>query len=261
MIIKMSGVVAVGVAMGLALGALSSRPGAQAQAEVRIGVVEYPRALSVAVRQVEERFGRVVTYEDGSYVAPEDTVDVAEKVRSDGTMTRRRREMRGDSIDLVYTPTGASVDAQVGEALARLIAQWNRPAHSGRFRVDRVKGGYHVVPVARKGQSGSAEPYTSPLDATITISSDERDGLEAMTVLAEAISRSSGRLVVEGTMPTKLLKQAKVVLGADDQPAREILWKLLQAIDPALSWQVLCEAGEDSMCAINIHHVGAADGE
>jgi hypothetical protein len=167
--------------------------------------------------------------------------------------------MRGDSINLAYIPTGTSVDAQVGEALERLIAQWNRPAHSGQFRVDQVNGGYHVVPVARKGQSGNAEPYTSPLDVLITIPSEERDGLEAITALAEAISRSSGRLVVEGTMPSKRLKQAKVVLGSNDQPAREILWKVLQAIDPALSWQVLCEVGEDSMCALNIHQVGAAD--
>ena len=183
------GLVAVCLAMYQAFNAPPSRTDAQEPTEVRIGVVDYPRPLSEAVRQVEERFGRVVTYEDGSYMAPEDIVDVPEKVRSDGTMTRRRRAMRGDSINLVYTPTRASVDAQVGEALARLIAEWNRPAHSGRFRVEEVPGGYHVIPVARKGKSGNAEPYTSPLDATITIPSEERDGLEAITALAEAIGR------------------------------------------------------------------------
>lgn len=256
-----SALVALCVAMCQALDAPTSRTAVQEDAEVRLEVLRAPRPLAEAVRQIEDRFGRVVTYEDGSYVAADDMVDVTEQVRRDGKTDRRVRVMRSDSISLAYTPTGPSVDAQVREVLTRLLAQWNRPPHSGRFRLDEVVGGYHVVPVARKGKDGDPEPYTSPLDTPITIRPDERDGVEFMTLLAEAISTSSGRRVIEGAMPMNRLRQAKVVLGADNQTAREVLWKALQAIDPALSWQFLCEVGEDPTCALNIHYAGAADRE
>lgn len=256
MTITSRGVTALWLAMCPAFDALPARASTQESTQVRIEVVNVPRPVSEAIRQIEERFGIVVTYEDGSYVAPVDIVEVPEVLRQDGTTSRRHRVMRADSITVAHTPTVASVDAQVWEVLGRLLAQWNRAPHSGQFRLDRVVGGYHIIPVARKGKSGSAEPYSSPLDTLVAFPSEERDGLELMSVLAQAISAGSGRQVFEGVMPRKRLSQAKLVLGADNQPARQILWNVLQAIDPALSWQVLCEVGDNSICAINLHYVG-----
>ena len=140
MMTNSSGLVALCVMFCLALDTPSPRGGQEDRA-FHIDVVNYPRPLSEAVRQIEERFGRVVTYEDGSYLAQEDIVDVTEQVRSDGRFDRSIRVMRGDSVSLVYQPTGTSLDAQVGDVLAQLLAQWNRPSHSGEFRVAQVSGG------------------------------------------------------------------------------------------------------------------------
>ena len=50
-----------------------------------------------------------------------------------------------------------------------------------------------------------------------------------------------------------LLVHLRLTLGAEDEPARDVLWRALQAIEPALSWQMLCEVGERAMCAVNIY--------
>ena len=42
---------------------------------ILIHVVDYPRPVAAAVLQVEKHFGWVVTYEDTSYVHPDDIVD------------------------------------------------------------------------------------------------------------------------------------------------------------------------------------------
>lgn len=223
--------------------------------EVRIEVVDFPRPVSAAVLQVERHFGRVVTYEDLSYVAPGEIVDVTEEVRRDGRVSKRVLSMRSHSISLAYTPRESSAEAQVEEVLAQLLAEWNGSGHSGEFRAETVEGGHHVIPVARKGKSGSTEAYTSPLDTPITIPYEERDGLETMFVVARAISDSAGRRVNPGMMPMNRLSRARVVVGAQNQTAREVLWGALQTIDKALSWQVLCDVGESAACAINIHLV------
>ena len=227
----------------------------QVTREIRIDVADFPRPLSAALLQVERNFGRVVTYEDGSSVAPGDIVDETAQVRRNGKTSPRVLGIRRDSISLAYAPTEASVEAQVEEVLAKLLAKWNGPSHSGEFRVEKVVGGYHVIPVARKGLSGNAEPYTSPLDTRITIAKEERHLGETMSVVAKAISDSSGREIDVAPRMLRRLYEARVVLGAENQVAREILWKALHTIDPALSWQLLCEVGENSMCTVNVYRV------
>ncbi len=225
--------------------------------EVRIEVVNEMLPIAEAVKQVEQRFGRVVTYEDVSHAAPSDIVDITDEVAKGKPRTTRIYVPRRDSIRLAYTSKYAAPDAQAGEALARLLAVWNGGAgHSGKFRVERVVGGYHVIPVATKALNETTEPYTSPLDTRITVARAERDGLETLDVLAQAIADSSGRRVHPGNVPMNRLVRTRVTIGAENQTARKVLWRALQAIDPALSWQLTCGVGEDAECGINIHLIG-----
>jgi hypothetical protein len=52
------------------------------------------------------------------------------------------------------------------------------------------------------------------------------------------------------------LVRTRVTIGATKQPAREVLWGALQAIDPVLSWQLTCNVGDDAWCGISIHLIG-----
>ena len=255
MMIRCAGACAV-VHVAFGGGAIETRP--QIARDIRIEVTNFPRPVAAAVFQLERHLGRVVTYEDGSYVAPGDIVDETAQVRRDGKTNPRVLGRRRDSISLVYTPTGASVDAQVEDVLARLLAKWNGPTHSGEFRFERVVGGYHVIPVARRGTGGNTEPYASPLETRITIAKEERDVGETISVVTKAISDESGREVTESVRMPRRLLAVRVVRGAEDQAAREVLWKTLQEVDPAISWQLLCAVGEDSPCTLNIYRVAGA---
>jgi hypothetical protein len=202
---------------------------------------------------LERHFGRVVTYEDVSYVAPGDIVDITRQVRRDGRMDRRVWGMRGESLSFIYRPTQESADVQLDEALAQLLTEWNGVGRTGEFRVEKVAGGHHVIPVARKGRDENVETYASPLETRITIPSRERSGSETMEVLTKAISESTRRPIFAGMMPVNRMIQSRIVIGAENQIAREVLWSAVQAIDPTLSWQMLCMVGENATCAFNVH--------
>ena len=60
--------------------------------------VDDPRPLSAAARQLERQLGLAVTYEDGSYVAPGDIVDVTAQVRRDRRTEPRVLVMRGGAF-------------------------------------------------------------------------------------------------------------------------------------------------------------------
>jgi hypothetical protein len=245
----------LGVVAGLSPAARPAAGPAQGQPrELHVDVTD-PRPVAAAIREIERHFGRVVTYEDISYVAPSDIVDVTGAVRRDGRLDRRVLGMRGGSIDLVYKPTSASIDDQLDEVLAQLVTEWNGDGHSGVFRTEKVAGGHHVVPIARKGRSENVEAYASPLEARITIPYESRSGVVTLDVLAQAISASAGRPVFAVPPRGNLLVQARLTVGAQNQTAREVLWEALQAIDRKLSWQMLCSVGDGAECAINVYSV------
>lgn len=240
---------------------LSAWPGERAGAEVRgqeqvrIRVVDYPRPVAAAVRQAEQQFGWVVTYEDARYVHAGDIVDVTEQVSRDRASSKRILGMRRGSINVTLTPQSGSVEYQVAEVLDKVFADSVANGNAGEFGAIRVDGGYHVVPVAIKGQTGLLEQYSSPLDTRITLPLREESGLEAMARLADAITAQSGTKVVPGTMPLNRFHQARVSVSARNEVARDILWHMLKSISDDLSWQMLCAAGQEGLCAVNVHSV------
>jgi hypothetical protein len=235
--------------------AIQSQAKASEQQALRIHVVDYPRPVSAAVLQIEKHFGWVVTYEDTPYVHPSQIVDITAQVRRDGQMSKRVFGMRRGSIDITYTPRQTTIDTQVGEAVQQVLLHSRAAGNIGEFSVDWVPGGYHVVPLAVKGKSGVTEPQLPLLDTRITLPYREEDGLEIIMRWAEAISTASGHRVHPGTMPMNRLARARVPVEAQNDRARDILWRALQSIGPDLSWQLLCDVGENGSCAINIHIV------
>lgn len=237
------------------IGPLTLSVNAGGQNLVHIQVVDFPRPVSAAVLQIERHFGWVVTYEDTRYVYPPDIVDITAEIRRDYTRSTRVFGRRKANLELAYTPRPGSVESQTGEVLRALVARSNAAGTFGEFRVQHAHGGYHVVPVAIKGQHGRMEPYTSPLDTRITIMAEDENGLEFMLRLASIITAYSGSTVNPGTMPLNRFDRARVTINAQNDVARDVLWQVLQSIGSDLSWQLLCDVGEDASCAINVHPV------
>lgn len=217
--------------------------------------VDDPRPLSAAARQLERQLGLAVTYEDGSYVAPGDIVDVTAQVRRDGRLDLRVYGMRGGAFRFERALTGGGRARGIPHVLDQLVATWNQSGMGGAFTVVDVGAGFHIIPTARRGVTGELEPYTSPLSAPIDLPTGERTGLDIVTDIARRLSDESGRRIWVGMMPTNLMLQKSVTVGARGEAARSVLWRALQQLHPSLSWQLLCSVGEQADCALNIHAV------
>ena len=235
--------------------ALAGWHAAAAQPEpVRIWV-HHPRPVSEAVRQIEKHFRRVITYEDISYVHPDDIEDVTEQVRRDGNLSKRVLAMRREAIDVTFTPRGSDIDKQIEGVLQQVVADARVRGNTGDFHIDRRPGAFHVLPIARKGTKGELEPYSSPLETRVTLPHQDETAGEWLMRLTREVSRVWGRELEVGIMPINLMVQRRVSIEAHDERARDVLWRALQSLGRPLSWQLLCGVGEQAFCALNIHIV------
>lgn len=150
---------------------------------------------------------------------------------------------------------GTAAAGGVHQVLKRLVATWNQSGIGGTFSVVDVGAAFHIIPIERRGVTGEFEPYTSPLSAPIDMPTEERTGLDIVTDIARRLSEESGRRIWVGMMPTNLMVQKSVTVGARNESARSVLWRALQQLHPSLSWQLLCSIGEQADCALNIHGV------
>lgn len=206
--------------------------------EIAIDVVNEPRPVGRAVMQIQRQLGYVVTYEDTVYRFPGDLIDVSKQVRRDGKDIPVL-SMRGGTIHFRYSPRASTLASQVEEVLQEIVTRSRRAGNIGDFRVELAVNGYHVVPVQAKNPKGVEEPYESPLESRITMEPRDESAYAMISRLIDVVSQASGQPVEAGVMPPRL-HSIRATVDARNDRARDVLWRALQSINPALSWQLLC---------------------
>ena len=244
----------------VALLTIDARAFVSAQQTIRIRVTDRARPVSEAVRQLENLFGQVITYEDASYVHPSDIVDVTDKVSRERSGTQRVLVMRNGSIDVALNRRDQSVSNSVGLLLRLILQDSERAGNAGEFRAEWIDGAFHVIPDAIKGKDGKRQLFRPILDTLITLPPHDGNGFEFVERVAKALTNASGRDIRAGMMPRNLAR-SRVYSAANGEVARLVLWRGLRALGPQLSWQMLCSVGEAGFCTLNVHPVPTLSGD
>jgi hypothetical protein len=248
--------VAIGMAAASVFYPVATTPtSASSQREIVVDIVNQPRPVALAVRQVEKQLGYVVTYEDTVYRFPGDIVDVSKQMRGRDPSKGPYPGMRGGTLQFRHRPRASTLAGRLEEVLQEIVARSRRAGNIGDFRLESTGNGYHVVPVQAKNRRGVEEPYESPLESRITMESREESAADMIRHFVDVVSKASGQPVEEGLMPGRL-HGIRVTVDAQNDRARDVLWRALQSINPGLSWQLLC--GPDGPCALNIHAISLA---
>ena len=229
-----------------------------AQSGLSISIsVDGPRPVASAAQKLEKLSGRLVTYEDPQWAVPTETVDVTEFVRRDldGTSEDTKTE-----VPRVIGPRGGKLSFSVEErdgpsslnprnVVQKILAANSAAGNSGGFRVLESNGRLHIVPAAQ----GDAV-HRSPLDASITIPQEDRNGIQILEAICKQLSLTTGHVVTLGTIPLNPFFHHHAFYGASGQNAREFLSLVLDSIGPGYSWQLFFDPG-DKMYGLNIHWV------
>jgi len=202
------------------------------------------RPLSAALQLVsaEYEFPLDMTYEDPRYVYEGDLVG----------LTPTMLGLRGNKVlSTIIAVSGKSKTREnFVEAIATLVEIQNTSGDGARFRVEESSDIIHILPVAFRGETGRVVGQDAILDTRITIEAQQLSGLGMLRAIQEAISLSSGgtfssepgRLLGNtlhaGRVPLSMLSNYRGVLEAKDEPAREVIMRMLRAVDSGPAWQL-----------------------
>jgi len=224
------------------------------------------RPLASAIKEIEDRYGWVITYEDPRYVDASDVEDVTWR-RKDLDFTKKVLAPRGGPFSFRY-PVPAGVDAPDASALlGKLLEEYHRTGYPGVFRLARTGSVFHIVPSASRNTLGQLEPWSSPLNARISIANNERTAFDMLEAIAAAVSRSGSVKVGVASAPLNLMMGVRVQGGARNERARSVLLRTLEAAmqtleatNQRLSWTLLCVpvgTWPEPVCGLNVHFVGS----
>ena len=212
------------------------------------------RPLAAVILELEMRYGWVVTYEDPPYEAAKDREDVTSMVRRDGKWDKKVFVPRQKLFAFDYQNRDVT---RPGELLAALLTDYNNSGNDDEFKLITSGSTFHVVPASNLNAFNARVARSSRLDTRVTVAHSDRDVFATIEEVLQQVRSPSGGRVVAGMMPTNLVLQSRVSIGAQQERARDVLERTLAATGVNLSWQLFCAPGVDGQCALNLHRVAA----
>jgi hypothetical protein len=135
-------------------------------------------------------------------------------------------------------PVGAAFDREdVVAVIEELIAMQGRNGNSARYQV--VDGrSIEVRPVLVKNRDGREEVPELLLDRAIVLERDTASPRVWLQRIATSLQRLSGVKTIGVFHPDQELDSMKVTLAADQEPARQVIDRLLASLPRQGSWAV-----------------------
>lgn len=125
-------------------------------------------------------------------------------------------------------PSTRETKQQVFDAL---LAAYNKGASASYRYV--ISGGYiHILPDKVLGPDGKFHVVASLLDTRVTLNRSEYTLGTLVSSVINQVSQAAGTSVMDGTFPSNLYRQARVTEEAKMEPAREVLIRAFEKINP-----------------------------
>jgi hypothetical protein len=204
--------------------------------------VEDPRPLAKAIEVLEGRYGWAITYEDPRYVYSSEIKDVTLSV------PRHLDKYKPGQAPKFFIPKGGTLtfdydirsDTNIPDdrktVVQELLKAYARSGNAGRFRLESNDRIMHVIPTAIKNSHGQLMPQDSILETRISLTAEQRTGLEKLRSICSAITQATKIQVTVGTVPINLLVHHRDSQGATRQRARDVLVNLLESVNNGTNW-------------------------
>jgi hypothetical protein len=213
---------------------------ASAAAQSAALTVVDPRPVNALIEQIEKLSGLSINYEDLRYGNPADTEDVTNTVVNpahQGQIPAGFRVIvpRGGQL-LVSIPVDPltqrlSDSLSTANALNALLAAANSSSVvPGRFAVQAFGNAFIVSPTQSRSSDGSFAPLNPTLSAPVSLPGQTQPAIKTLEAILQQVSSAAGLKVGLGTVPMRALAVTSVTIAASNEPASEVLVRLLSAV-------------------------------
>jgi hypothetical protein len=219
-------------------------------------IVQAPRPVDSAAIMLAKHFGMRVSVEDPPYVCADDKVDITARV-APGKLAHPVFSPRGGALRVSFAVglDGAPADRST---LVRDLVQAANEAFPFSYRLQDAAGSYAIIPQTTRDQLCNEVSYLPLLDRKISIPFGKRKILESAELLSKALSEQTGLRVscCQSAIAGYPWGLEEVEIGAEDEPARDVLRRLIAATlhgrpDPYF-WLLRCDPHPAGWCFINL---------
>ena len=224
------------------------------RAQQPANVITSPRPLEEAALRLEERYGKVVTYE-------EPLLTWRGELQA---LPGRDPEAKQVLFPKPQSFTMPEMGPDLGNALKDTMAAYHQATSGIRFQLVTSKLGFHIVPVEARDSTGKSVPMPSLLDQIITVPSEARTASQHLRALVAAINKVQPiRLEVNVAFGfrhddfdrTFRAQPPVFPCGVQAVVAREVLIDLLNQSASTMWWQLLCQSSaqpSDRFCVLGV---------
>jgi hypothetical protein len=196
-------------------------------------------------RQLQERYGYAITYEDPRYSNDDDFEDVTLQVRKDLEKyppggAPKVVGMKVRSLTLTVPDSPSISPQEMARILQRLVQSQETQGTGGRFRVVQTGNQFHIVPTAVRDRGGAWIVQNSILDTPISLTLRGRTSGEILAALCEAVDAAAHvKIAIVTNFGGGIgAHVATYALNADQEPARTVLMRALALDSPNASWVI-----------------------
>jgi hypothetical protein len=234
---------------------MMAQRGSQPQSSSEIVLtVNDPRPLAKAADFLELKFGIAISYEDVAWSYGGDIARLVDTPygREIAQQNPQFKAVipRGGSFDvkLLLDPVSRKPIPPVVNVLQNVLTEYTARGNPGEFKLVPLGQDFSIVPNLARDQTGRLVQQRSPLDVPISFPEAERDGLATLRTICEAVTAAFGKKISPGTLSVSFFSNTLVRIGANNETARDVLAKVLEALRwqdprnvgplPKLSWRL-----------------------
>ncbi len=223
--------------------------------------IEDFRPIARAVYELRLRHGLVITYEDPIYIHESEVLDVTEDFPEAKRLFEKAQGPRliapgRGRLDLTYSVT-QGVPRDPAALLQDLLADHAGEGNPGRFRLLEKSHAFHVIPVSALDEDGKLTVQQPLMDHRISLVRGEQSADQALRDFTAALEDVAGTEIMIGIRPARL-EADTVEVWADDEPARDVLWRVLNSGSDTYTWGLYYDPTDRSWM-LNVSLVGKRD--
>lgn len=196
-------------------------------------------------RQLQERYGYAITYEDPRYTNDDDHEDVTLQVRKDlqkypSGEAPQVIGMKVRGLTLAVPDTSNISPQEMAKLLEQLVEAQDGQGTGGHFRVLQTGNQFHIVPTAVRDRNGTWIEQNSILDTPISLTLRGRTSGEILAAVCEAVDAAAHvKIAIVTNFGGGIgAHVATYALSADQEPARTVLMRALALDSPNASWVI-----------------------
>ena len=215
------------------------------------------RPVAAAASELALRFGMAISVEDPEYIHEADIVDVTEQVAR-SAVNHRILVPRSVRLEVPFEAMADGSPANRVVLVDDLTDAANAALPFG-YRLETTAMPFALVPTKTRNADGEIVEMTPLLDRLVSIPRGRRKVHESANLMAQALAAQTGLTVSccdgpFGGLPWGL---QEAEFGADNEPARNVLRRLLKLTPGRHIWLMNCEPTPGQFCFINLRGVNS----